>query len=228
MIVALSAAVLPACSVVEDVSGPSASTQPVQEQPAIEVPADRVVLVREVQSMLTDKGYDPGPADGMPGSKTTAALNEYQRASGYTVTDGVTAEAYRQLASDHGGSVATGARSASRGSSSEGSTETYTRADESEAESGIYGNPPASSPFSKVKVGMSLKQVTDLVGEPTDQRGYVTGKAWIPFYYGKDRTRVEYRYKSQGVVTFVGSGGFSSAHTVYRVIYNPEETGYNR
>jgi outer membrane protein assembly factor BamE (lipoprotein component of BamABCDE complex) len=103
----------------------------------------------------------------------------------------------------------------------------YTEATEAESKRGIYGNPPRHSPFAKLKLGMSSKQVTDLIGEPTDQKSYMTGKIWIPFYFGSDRARLEYRYKGQGVLTFVGGGGFvSSNFTLYRVIYNPKEEGY--
>jgi hypothetical protein len=92
--------------------------------------------------------------------------------------------------------------------------------------SGIFGNPPKNSPFSKLSIGMSQKQVMDTIGPPTDQKAYVTGKAFIPFYYGADRYRSEFRYKGQGVITFAGGGGFSTVATVFRVIYNPSESGY--
>jgi hypothetical protein len=35
-------------------------------------------LIRKVQQALTSKGYDPGPADGVMGSKTVQALVQYQ------------------------------------------------------------------------------------------------------------------------------------------------------
>lgn len=105
---------------------------------------------------------------------------------------------------------------------------TCTQATEAAAKNGIYRHPPAGSLFSKLRVGMSSKQVIDLIGAPTDQKSYVTGKAWILFYFGGDRSRLEYRYKGQGVVTFAGSGGFSSTYTVSRVIYDRREAGYER
>jgi len=113
--------------------------------------------------------------------------------------------------------------SSSSESKSQGSD---TKASEDESARGIYGNPPPHSPFSKLKLGMSSKQVTDLIGQPTDQKTYMTGKAWIPFYFGSDRSRLEYRYKGQGVLTFAGGGGFSSNYTLSRVIYNSKESGY--
>ncbi|GAU80565.1 peptidoglycan-binding protein [Bosea sp. BIWAKO-01] len=38
--------------------------------------------IREVQAALLSLGYDPGPADGLLGLKTRAALVAFQRAAG--------------------------------------------------------------------------------------------------------------------------------------------------
>jgi hypothetical protein len=91
----------------------------------------------------------------------------------------------------------------------------------------IIGNPPPTSLFSKVALGMSAKQVTDLIGQPTDQKFYQTGKVWIPFYHGTDAARLEYHYKGEGIITLTGGTGMGGgAWTVYRVIYDPNESGY--
>jgi peptidoglycan hydrolase-like protein with peptidoglycan-binding domain len=45
--------------------------------------------VKKVQQTLRDKGYDPGPVDGVMGSQTRHALGQYQKAQGYPVTDRV-------------------------------------------------------------------------------------------------------------------------------------------
>ena len=55
----------------------------------------------------------------------------------------------------------------------------------------ITGKPAPNSRFTKLQIGMSMRQVTDLVGQPTDQGAYITGRAWIPFYFGSDRHRFE-------------------------------------
>jgi hypothetical protein len=39
----------------------------------------RQKLVREIQQILTDLGYEPGPVDGLYGSKTRAAIQAFQR-----------------------------------------------------------------------------------------------------------------------------------------------------
>lgn len=62
-------------------------------------PSERSQLVREVQSMLAEKGYEPGPIDGQEGPKTRAALRSFQHSQGLSVTSGVTEEAWLQLSS---------------------------------------------------------------------------------------------------------------------------------
>ena len=88
--------------------------------------------------------------------------------------------------------------------------------------------PPVSSPLAKVQVGMSPREVEALLGPPSDENAYVTGKAFIPFYYGRDRTRRAYFYKGIGRVVFAGSGGFSQSWKVSRVEYDPSEPGRAR
>ncbi len=91
----------------------------------------------------------------------------------------------------------------------------------------ITGNPAPGSKFTRLQIGMSVKQVTDLIGPPTDQGAYVTGKAWIPFYFGADRHRFEMTYKGQGRLIFAGGGmgNFSSGNLIW-IIHNPNESGY--
>ena len=91
----------------------------------------------------------------------------------------------------------------------------------------ITGKPAPGSKFTKLKIGMGLKQVTDLIGQPTDQGAYVTGKAWIPFYYGSDRYRHEMVYKGLGRLIFAGgSAGDYSAGNLITIIHNAKESGY--
>ncbi len=42
--------------------------------------------VRHMQQALKDKGFDPGPIDGIHGPRTSAAVSEYQTKEGLTVT----------------------------------------------------------------------------------------------------------------------------------------------
>jgi localization factor PodJL len=48
--------------------------------------ADRDALVRKIQVLLAEQGYDPGPADGVIGPKTVDAVRAYQRRIGQPET----------------------------------------------------------------------------------------------------------------------------------------------
>jgi len=90
----------------------------------------------------------------------------------------------------------------------------------------ITGRPAPGSKFTQIQIGMPLKQVMDIVGTPTDQGAYVTGKAFIPFFFGSDRYRHEVVYKGQGRLIFAGSSGFdTNAHLIW-IIHSANEQGY--
>ncbi len=84
--------------------------------------------------------------------------------------------------------------------------------------------PPAGSPLAKVDLGMNDTEVRKVLGEPDNANGYMTGKAWIPFYHGPDTARTDWMYKDQGRVVF-SRNRYSGSLKVVRVIYNPDESG---
>lgn len=90
----------------------------------------------------------------------------------------------------------------------------------------ITGKPAPGSKFTQLKIGMPMKQVLDIVGTPTDQGSYMTGKAWIPFNFGSDRYRHEAVYKGQGRLVFAGSAGFDSNANLIWIIHSATEPGY--
>lgn len=91
----------------------------------------------------------------------------------------------------------------------------------------ITGKPFPGSKFTKLEIGMSRAEVEKLIGPPTDEGAYVTGKAFIPFYYGSDTSRTELAYKGQGRLVFSHDGGWGGG-TYYLtwIIYNKNDTGY--
>ena len=90
----------------------------------------------------------------------------------------------------------------------------------------ITGNPVPGSKFDKLQIGMSMGQVQSIVGPPTDQGAYITGKAWIPFYFGGDRHRYEFTYKGKGRLIFAGGGmGDMSGHLIW-IIHSANEPGF--
>lgn len=89
--------------------------------------------------------------------------------------------------------------------------------------------PPANSPLAKVTKGMAMSDVSQILGQPTDQNQYVTGKAFIPFYFGDDVSRIEWHYKGLGRVVFTGGGAFGQRGGVVEwVDYDPKDTGYRK
>lgn len=89
----------------------------------------------------------------------------------------------------------------------------------------VTGKPAPGSKFGQLQIGMSWGQVQGLLGVPSDQGSYITGKAFIPFFFGSDRYRHELVYKGQGRLVFAGSAGFDmNAHLVW-IIHSANETG---
>lgn len=89
----------------------------------------------------------------------------------------------------------------------------------------ISGVPASGSKFTQLKIGMSPGQVVSLIGPPSDQGAHITGKAFIPFYHGSDKSRTEYVYKNQGRLLFAHGQWGSSAGLIW-IIHNSSEPGY--
>jgi hypothetical protein len=92
----------------------------------------------------------------------------------------------------------------------------------------ITGIAAPGSRFSQLQIGMGIRQVEDIAGPPTDQAAYITGKAFIPFYFGSDRNRFELIYKGQGRLIFAGGsvGNFSGGNLIW-IIHCATEPGYH-
>jgi hypothetical protein len=91
----------------------------------------------------------------------------------------------------------------------------------------ITGVPAPGSKLGQLKIGMSSAQVMSLMGQPSDQGAHITGKAFIPFYFGSDRYRYEVVYKGQGRLLFAGNAGFGwdgNTHLIW-IIHSAAETG---
>ncbi len=83
-----------------------------------------------------------------------------------------------------------------------------------------------TSSLTKIKKGMTLKEVNSLIGYPTSTTSHLTGKTFIPFYYGGDSARRINLYKGKGKIIFTHTSGFSRTWRVKKVIIDPKETGY--
>ena len=100
----------------------------------------------------------------------------------------------------------------------------------------VTGNPPADHPFARIKPGMKYSEAAAILGKPTSESSYCTGKHAIPFYFGVDKARTNQHFKGAGVVIFYtdistfGIGRFKSctpkeALEVAEVHYDPNESG---
>jgi len=91
----------------------------------------------------------------------------------------------------------------------------------------VTGVSVPNSAFSRLQIGMGMKQVLDILGPPTDQGAYITGKAFIPFYFGSDRNRTEFLYHGQGRLIFAGGsfGNPTGANLIW-IINSATEPGY--
>ncbi|MCA1789367.1 MAG: outer membrane protein assembly factor BamE [Thioalkalivibrio sp.] len=85
-----------------------------------------------------------------------------------------------------------------------------------------YPQPPAGSPLAKVTRGMSEAEVREILGPPTTQQSYATGKQWIPGYgaFAPDTARTEFVYKGLGLVTF-NNNRYTGRLAVSHVVYDP-------
>ncbi len=86
--------------------------------------------------------------------------------------------------------------------------------------------PPAGSKMAKLQLKMTPEQVTEIMGAPTGQKNYITGKAFNPFTaYGNDSgSRMEYAYKGEGRVVFAVPR-WGGSMKVVRIDYDPAEDG---
>ena len=80
--------------------------------------------------------------------------------------------------------------------------------------------------FDRITNGMSMQEVYDLIGQPTSSTSRITGKAWAPFYYGGDTTRMFALYKGQGRIVFSNTSRYATVWRVIEIVRDPAESGY--
>jgi hypothetical protein len=66
----------------------------------------------------------------------------------------------------------------------------------------VVGSPLDGGKFAKLKIGMTIKQVEELIGAPDWTWQQYTGAESTPYYSGSDPWLVQYTYKSEGMLTF--------------------------
>jgi hypothetical protein len=86
---------------------------------------------------------------------------------------------------------------------------------------------PTDTALSKIKSGMSIEHVNEILGEPTDQVVAPTWKEYIPLYssfgYGTMMT-INY-YKGLGEIQFSNNASSKKGYFVEYTKYDPNESG---
>ncbi len=69
---------------------------------------------------------------------------------------------------------------------------------------------------------MHQSEVERILGVTPNIRGYVTGKAFIPFYFGSDSHRYEAVYAGQGSVAYTGGGVGGGQGILMMINFDPK------
>jgi len=92
----------------------------------------------------------------------------------------------------------------------------------------LTGKPRPGSKFAKVQPGMSRQEVENLIGLPTSRDGHITGKQYIPFYFGGDTYRTDWYYKGEGELTFSNNSYVSSNESLIYIRVDAKASGYRK
>ena len=90
------------------------------------------------------------------------------------------------------------------------------------------GKPRPGSKFAKIRIGMGPQEVEGLIGPPTSENSHVTGKQFIPFYFGGDTYRTDWYYRGEGELTFSQAHYGSSEESLRYIRVNRKDTGYTK
>lgn len=86
----------------------------------------------------------------------------------------------------------------------------------------VIGNPAPNSKFAKLKIGMELNEVSQLIGAANTMNSHETGKRWIPFYFGNDTRRVQLDYNGEGCLFFTGGNVYGGGgNELVKIIADP-------
>lgn len=127
-----------------------------------------------------------------------------------------------------GGGGGGGERSAGAPTSGPATPQTRTVTMSNGEEGELVGPDPApGSKFAKVKLNMSRRQVENLIGPPDDETGHITGKAFIPFFFGGDTHRTEALYKGEGQLTYAPRNLGAEPNQLVKMEVNPNATDFS-
>jgi hypothetical protein len=91
----------------------------------------------------------------------------------------------------------------------------------------VVGVATSDTRFAPVKIGMSNREVIDLIGSPSDQGIHQTGKAWIPYFSGAGKMESWMHYKGVGRLLLSQDGGGNALRFyIIGIEHDANESGY--
>jgi outer membrane protein assembly factor BamE (lipoprotein component of BamABCDE complex) len=66
----------------------------------------------------------------------------------------------------------------------------------------VVGKVDSSSKFLPLQIGMTRKEVEQLLGRPTDLAAQGSDSGWLPYYFGSDTWSTESCYRGEGRLVF--------------------------
>jgi hypothetical protein len=111
------------------------------------------------------------------------------------------------------------------GGASSASGERTVKSQDGSFEGEMYGVPASNSKFAKLRIGMKQREVEGLIGRPDDEDSHITGKAFIPFFFGGDTHRLEAFYKGEGQLTYSPEHWGGNPNVLIRIAVDPSESG---
>lgn len=122
-----------------------------------------------------------------------------------------------------GGSSGAAGASAPAGAQASASGARIVRSRNGQFDGEMIGTPAPGSKFSKLQIGMTMREVSSLIGAPDDMIRHETGKRWIPFYFGNDAQRLQVIYKGEGCLTYTGGNQFGGgSNELIRITVSPQ------
>lgn len=146
-------------------------------------------------------------------------------AAGAVLATGCTSNQSKPAAQSSSTDTATSS-TAKPATTTDGRPHRYVKSRDGSFDGEIWGTPAKNSKFTSLQIGMSQAEVEDKIGRPSDMKTYVTGKAWIPFYFGNDAHRYETFYKGQGSLIYTGGGIGGGRGQLVGINHDASEDGY--
>jgi peptidoglycan hydrolase-like protein with peptidoglycan-binding domain len=155
---------------------PSRSTSGGMSQSSMRGHMGAQTNVRAAQEALRDKGFDPGPVDGIMGPKTQAALRSFQQSNSLRATGRLDSQTTQQLGVES--SAGSMGRSTTGRSSSSGMETDQSTSGRSNTGTGTDQNPSAkSSSGNRSSSGTDSGSQTGNMGEKGSSSGSKSGQS---------------------------------------------------